>query len=172
MKSDSTRPKSASHSRFRARTAASATLLPGGKGEPHGFKWSGRDPDSVRHLCPHCGVLISQSEYLAVEASGVFINEDGTLWIDHETAAFTRPDGSPAPTPRHIGMHVWTAYSPVVSWSQIVREFFAALDKMDQGDDSKMKAWTNTTLGQTWEGKSSAPTRKSSSHAPSLSRCA
>ena len=125
----------------------------GGKGEPHGFKWSGRDPDSVRHLCPHCGVLISQAEYLAVEASGVFINEDSTLWIDHETAAFTRPDGSPAPTPRHIGMHVWTAYSPVVSWSQIVREFFAALDKMDQGDDSKMKAWTNTTLGQTWEGE-------------------
>ena len=70
----------------------------GRKGEPHGFKWSGRDPDSVRHLCPHCGVLISQAEYLAVEASGVFINEDGTLWIDHETAAFTRPDGSPAPT--------------------------------------------------------------------------
>ncbi len=126
----------------------------GGKDEPHGFKWDRerRDPDTVRHLCPHCGVLITQGEWLAVEAQGLWINEDGTLWL-HPDGSFTRPDGSTAPTPRHIAFHSWTAYSPAVPWPQILREFFAALEKMEQGDDSKMKAWTNTTLGETWEGE-------------------
>jgi len=126
----------------------------GGKDEPHGFKWDRetRDPESVRHLCPHCGVLISQAEYLAVEAQGIWINEDGTLWL-HADGRFTLPDGSPAAAPRHIAFHVWTAYSPAVPWAQILREFFAALEKMEHGDDTKMKAWVNTTRGETWEGE-------------------
>lgn len=126
----------------------------GGKNEPHGMKWDRetRNPETIRHLCPHCGVLISQAEYLAVEAHGVWINEDGTLWL-HIDGRFTRPDGTPAAAPRHIAFHVWTAYSPAVPWSQILREFLAALEKMEQGDDTKMKAWVNTTRGETWEGE-------------------
>ncbi len=126
----------------------------GGKDEPHGFKWDRetRSPESVRHLCPHCGVLISQAEYLAVEGQGVWINEDGTLWL-HFDGSFTRPDGTPAEAPRHIAFHIWTAYSPAVQWSQIMREFFAALEAMERGDDAKMKAWVNTTRGETWEGE-------------------
>lgn len=126
----------------------------GGKDEPHGMKWDRetRNPETIRHLCPHCGVLISQAEYLAVEAQGVWINEDGTLWL-HIDGRFTRPDGAPAAAPRHIAFHVWTAYSPAVPWSQILREFLAALEKMEQGDDTKMKAWVNTTRGETWEGE-------------------
>ncbi len=126
----------------------------GGKDEPHGMKWDRetRNPETIRHLCPHCGALISQAEYLAVEAQGLWINEDGTLWL-HADGRFTLPDGTPAPAPRHIAFHVWTAYSPAVPWSQILREFFAALEKMEQGDDTKMKAWVNTTRGETWEGE-------------------
>lgn len=123
----------------------------GGKDLPHGLKWTRGNPETVRHLCVHCGCLISQVDYLAVADQGVWVNEDSTLWLHHD-GRFTRPDGTPAPTPRHVALHVWTAYSPTVSWAQIVTEFEAAHEKQLEGDDTKMKAWVNTTRGETWEG--------------------
>ena len=124
----------------------------GGKDEPHGFKWSERNPDTVRHLCPHCACLIEQGEYLAVEARGLWINEDGTVSL-HADGRFTTRAGAPLPPPRHIAFHIWTAYSPAVAWAQIVREFLVAREAMEHGDDAKMKAWTNTTRGECWEGE-------------------
>jgi phage terminase large subunit GpA-like protein len=129
----------------------------GGKDELHGFKWQKDSagnpiPETVRHLCPHCGVLITQAEYLSVEGQGVWINEDNTLWL-HFDGRFTLPDGMPAEAPRHIAFHVWTAYSPAVQWAQILREFVSAREAMERGDDTKMKAWVNTTRGETWEGE-------------------
>lgn len=127
----------------------------GGKDEPHGIKFE-RDATgallSVFHLCPHCTYPLSQAEYLTVAEQGVWINERGDLHL-HNTGRFTTPDGHPQPAPRHVGLHVWTAYSPAVSWLQIVREFLDAYAKQQEGDDTKMKAWTNTTRGETWEGE-------------------
>ncbi|MEG2961903.1 MAG: phage terminase large subunit family protein, partial [Janthinobacterium sp.] len=37
----------------------------GGKDETTGFKWLTNDPGSVRHLCPHCGSMIDQGQFLA-----------------------------------------------------------------------------------------------------------
>jgi terminase, large subunit len=124
----------------------------GGKDEPHGLKFTDRDPATARHLCPHCATLIDHGEYLAVEAQGVWINEDGTIWL-HADGRFTTPAGDVVPTPRHVAFHIWTAYSPAVSWAQIVREFLAAREAMERGDETKMKAWTNTTRGECWEGE-------------------
>lgn len=126
----------------------------GGKDESHGFKWSDGDPATVRHLCPHddCGALIDQGEYLLAWEQGVWINEDGTVWLHHD-GRFTSPDGAPLTTPRHIAFHCWTAYSPAANWPDIVRDFIAAFEKLQEGDDSKMKAFRNTTLGLTWEGE-------------------
>lgn len=124
----------------------------GSKDEPHGIKFDKGSPDSAFHLCPHCACSITQADYLAIADSGVWINETGDVHLHHD-GRFTRPDGTPAETPRHVAFHVWTAYSPAVAWSQIVREFLAAHEKMQEGDDSKMKAWTNTTKGEAWEGE-------------------
>ncbi|MCM2311332.1 MAG: phage terminase large subunit family protein [Steroidobacteraceae bacterium] len=124
----------------------------GGKDEPHGLKFTDRDPETARHLCPHCGTLIAHGEYLAVESQGVWINESGTMWL-HADGRFTTPEGDVLAPPRHIAFHVWTAYSPAVSWAQIVREFLAAREAMERGDETKMKAWTNTTRGECWEGE-------------------
>ena len=124
----------------------------GGKDEPHGFKFTDHTPETVRHLCPHCVTLIDQAEYLAVEARGLWINESGTLHL-HADGRFTTPAGEAVAPPRHIAFHIWTAYSPAVGWAQIVREFLAARAAMETGDDAKMKAWTNTTKGECWEGE-------------------
>lgn len=124
----------------------------GGQDEPHGFKFDRANPEGVMHLCPHCGVLYTQADYLRVAEQGVWINETGTLHL-HADGRFTTPDGARAAAPRHIAFHVWTAYSPAVPWSKIIREFAAAFEAMQAGDDAKMKAFTNTTLGECWEGE-------------------
>lgn len=125
----------------------------GGKDEPHGFKFERTaDGINVYHLCPYCTHQLQQSEYLVAAEQGIWINERGDL---HLTVAgrFTTPDGQSVTAPRHVAMHVWTAYSPAVAWSQIVREFLEAYTKQQEGDDTKMKAWKNTTLGEAWEGE-------------------
>lgn len=128
----------------------------GGKDEATGFKWirleTGEpDVDSVRHLCPCCGTLIAQAEYLAVAHLGHYVSEDGALTLDGD-GVFRDRSGVPVLPPRHIAfLDVWTAYSPAATWSNIVRDFWAAHVKARSGDVSKLKAFWNTTLGRVWE---------------------
>ncbi len=130
----------------------------GGKDESSGFKWAKNadgepDPDSVRHLCPHCGSLITQGDYLGVWESGHYINEDGSITLTHD-GEFYDHAGNKRRAPRHIAfINVWTAYSPAASWPNIVRDYVAAHEKALQGDNSKLKAFTNTTRGLAWEEK-------------------
>lgn len=120
----------------------------GGKEERHGIKFVNRDPDSVRHCCPHCGALIEQHEYLAVAARGRWQASGGET-LDNDGNFFCR-EGNAIDAPRHVAFHVWTAYSPNVEWPAIVREFLEAKEKADIGDLTKMQAFVNTTLGETW----------------------
>lgn len=123
----------------------------GDKDEPHGFKWTDRDPTTVRHVCPHCGVGIGQNEYLAAAPFGRYQSEDG--FTINNDAEFFDPQGNPIPPFRHVAfVDVWTAYAPNVSWSLIVAEFFGAFDKLQAGDNTKLKSFTNLTLGRTWGG--------------------
>ncbi len=121
----------------------------GKKDEEHGFKWVGRDPGSVRHLCPHCHCLIDQAQFLAVAEAGRWQNADGSITIDF-AGVFRNAAGEQIQALPHIAFHVWTAYSPMVSWSTIVEEFLDAYEKAQAGDITKLKAFTNTTLGETW----------------------
>lgn len=123
----------------------------GGKDEPHGFKWQNRDPDSVRHLCPNCGVLQTQAEYLAAAEFGHWVGTDGST-IDRN-GIFRDKDGNVMRPHRRVAFAVWTAYSPMVSWAKIVREFLEAYSLTRTGDVSQLRTFQNTTLGQTWEGE-------------------
>lgn len=120
----------------------------GGKAAAHGMKWQD-DPESVAQLCPGCGALYRQGDYLAVWGLGRWVDERGG-WIDPE-GKFRDGDGHLVPAPRSIAFHVWTAYSPMTTWSQIVREWQAAQAKAKQGDKGELKSFINTTLGETWE---------------------
>lgn len=122
----------------------------GGKDEPHGLKWTDNDPETVRHLCPHCGALITQADYLKVAKAetGRYEADDGTT-LDL-AGVFRNADGEIIRPPRHIAFHVWSAYSPNVSWAGIVREFLAALREAGEGKKEKLQTFTNTTLGEYW----------------------
>lgn len=123
----------------------------GGKDEPHGMKWADENPDTVRHLCPHCGTLIEQAQYLAIAAAetGRYQADDGTT-LDL-TGVFRDATGAIIRPPRHIAfVETWSAYSPNVSWAGIVRDFLAAYREAQEGKKEKLQTFWNTTLGEYW----------------------
>lgn len=122
----------------------------GGKDQATGFRWIDDDAETVRHLCPHCSALIDQGQYLSAAEAGRWQNEDASITVDH-AGVFRNGSGTVIEALRHIAFHVWTAYSPLVTWSKLVREFQAAYAKAQEGDITKLKAFTNTTKGETWE---------------------
>ena len=122
----------------------SAPLTWGGKDVQHGFKWVNNDPSKVAHLCGDCGSLFTQDQYLDVYSKGVWRTETG-VWIDPE-CVFRDLKNKIIDTPLSVAFDLWTAYSPMTSWTQIVREFLAA-----KSDRNKLKTFINTTLGESWE---------------------
>lgn len=122
----------------------------GEKKEPRGFIWRDHDPTTVGHLCPACGVIYTQSEYLSVWHRGQYANPSTGTWIDAD-GRFRDPAGEVVPTPPHVAFLIWTAYSPQATWEGIVREYVLAISNAARGDKTALKTFTNTTLGQPFE---------------------
>jgi len=124
----------------------------GGPKERSGFKWEAGEPATVRHVCPHCLGSIRQADYMpgGVPLTGA--------WVCERTGVRYGPDrvwrtaaGVECRPPRHVGMQVWSAYSPQRSWESIVREFEFANAEIKAGKPEPMQVFRNETLGETWE---------------------
>lgn len=124
-------------------------LLWGGDKVQHGFRWDGDDINSVRHVCPHCLKPITQAEYLRAWVGTWVCSKTGLRYGPDQT--WRTAQGEPTKPPRHVAIHVWTAYSPQRDWPDIVREFLAAKAKIKQGDTGPMQGFVNETLGETFE---------------------
>lgn len=120
------------------------TLKWGAKDSQEGMKWVDDNPDTVGQVCINCGVLFTQAEYLNVWESGRWQTDDDH-WIDPD-GIFRNAGNEIVGTPLSVAFHLWTAYSPMTSWAQIVREFLSA-----KGDVGRLKTFVNTTLGEAWE---------------------
>ena len=125
-------------------------LVWGGKEEPTGFKWHDDDPETVTHLCPHCGALIVQAQYLGLDLDqlGRYQSEDGTT-LDN-TGIFRNAAGEIIRPPARVAFHTWSAYSPNVSWVGIARDFISANREKGEGKKEKLQAFVNTTRGDYW----------------------
>jgi len=117
----------------------------GGKDCAFGIKWDAESPGNAWYVCEHNACMVQQHEMQDQHAKGRWICEKTGIWtkdgIDYFDAS-----GDPIPTPDSVTFHVWTAYSPFTTWGRIVLDFYKAKD-----DISKLKTFTNTTLGETWE---------------------
>jgi terminase, large subunit len=122
----------------------------GGKDKPYGFKWYNNDPETVGHVCQYCAGVMTQADYIAAGPQGRWIAADGT-WIDSDFL-FRDAAGNVVPKPAHVAFDcLWTAYSEMTSWAKIVREWLAAVAKNEAGDSADLKAFINTTLGESYE---------------------
>lgn len=125
-------------------------LLWGGEEAAHGLKWDEGNPDSVRHVCPHCRGSIRQADYLRVWGDGVWASGCGEYRYGTD-GVWRDGTSNPRRAPRHVAFHVWAAYSPQRTWADIVREFVEATARAKTGDVGPLMGFVNETLGETWE---------------------
>ena len=90
----------------------------------------------VRYACPECGSLIE--EY---HKTWMMDEKNGAKWIPQNP-------GHP-----YKGYRLPSYYSPIgfLSWEKIFREYLKALKAKNEGDDRKLKAWTNTRDASAYE---------------------
>jgi phage terminase large subunit GpA-like protein len=96
-------------------------------------EWENRDFRTALYVCRHCGAGWDDVQRYEAVLDGEWIAEAEFKGI--------------------AGFHLWEAYNPWVKLSDIVANFLSAYEKQKQGDNEPMKAFVNTTLGQTWEEK-------------------
>lgn len=100
------------------------------------IKWPKDNPERAYYECAHCQRPIDHSHKRAMVDAG--------RWVATASAH------------RHAGFFLWSAYSfsPGAAWSEIARRFLMAHQHFKStGDDSRLKTWTNTDLGEDWEEK-------------------
>jgi len=109
----------------------------------HGMKWH-KDavgeplPDTAHYVCV-TGCLIEEHQKPAMLAGGV--------WIA----------ANPIAHPRKRGYHLSSLYSPLgwLGWGELAREWLAARTLAAAGDVSKLRAFINTRLAETFEEQGS-----------------
>lgn len=129
----------------------------GGKNDDYGLKWEkdekGRlDETTVVYQCESCHGQFDHNQYRQQTELGRWRSVDETgassnIWLD-ENGLFRDLDNGDklADTPRSVGFHVWSGINELVPWSEIVREWLAAV-----GDKKKLQSFINLTLGESWE---------------------
>lgn len=111
-----------------------------GSDTKHGIKWEKDEageamPATAHYICEHNGCVIAEHSKNVMLESGV--------WIPH----------NPGAHPRRRGYHLSSLYSPLgwLSWATLVEEWVTARQAAKLGDQSKMRAFLNTRLAETWE---------------------
>lgn len=94
-------------------------------------KWIDRDPRTARLECPFCKFKMDDAARLEGLPRGEW-----------------RPTAETPHDPRVASFHLWEAYSPMSSLSEIVAGFLAARERQKAGDPAEMHTWENTTLGE------------------------
>lgn len=117
-----------------------------GADKSHGIKWA-RDeagqalPETAHYVCAHNGCVIDEHHKPAflrcVELGGQ------AMWVPE----------NPTATARKRGYHLSSLYSPLgfLSWRELVEEWLHARELAKMGDQSKLRAFVNTRLAETWE---------------------
>lgn len=101
-----------------------------GKYQP--YEWGRIRFSDVTMVCKFCGKYSTEMEWK---------NKKGK-WI-----AFAPKNR------RKRGFHISALASPWIEWNDIISCFREANRKLKNGDDTYMRAWVNTMLGETWEAE-------------------
>ncbi len=95
-------------------------------------RWDEGKPESAHYVCEHCGSCLDEQHKTAMLQAGEW-----------------RAD---APFKGSAGFHLNELYSPWRRWSEMAADFLEA----KHAGTEMMKAWVNTSLGETWEEQGDA----------------
>jgi phage terminase large subunit GpA-like protein len=91
-------------------------------------RWENKDPKTAHYVCPECGSVWSDTQRV--------INVRKGYWV------------AQMPFNGTASFHISGLMSPFRTLESCVRKFINA-----QGNPERLKSWTNTILGETWEEK-------------------
>lgn len=111
---------------------------------------------SAQHACHACGVLWNYRDIWRLLEGGAWTAarelKDGSLEATHiiktgqGDPVLLGADGMPEDWPRHVAFRMWAAYSPFMSWAELIQEWLEA-----QGHPGKLRTFTNHRLGEPFE---------------------
>lgn len=103
------------------------------------------------YMCESCNEIIPPEHKKEFLEDSIWGDAEKDVWTK-DGILFTNKEGDQVSTPYHVGFKLWAAYSPFVTWSDILAEF-----KQAKQDVKTLKTFKNTTLGELWEQKGEAP---------------
>jgi phage terminase large subunit GpA-like protein len=102
---------------------------------------------TVKYVCCECKVGWLYSELWNLLESGEWRSDEGHRIVTGDLdPQLLDSEGMILDWPRHVAFHIWAAYSPFMSWMELIAEWLEA-----QGDYLKLKTFTNHRLGEHWE---------------------
>jgi len=111
----------------------------------------GKDPNKTRYACEGCGSLWTQAQAYRQQTECVYRDPEKGIQT-RDGIVFEDLAGNEIKPPRHVAVHVWSAYSPMTTWADIMRDFFARKD-----NPTELQTWWNQTLGRVWEKSGDVP---------------
>lgn len=109
------------------------------------------DHTTTQYGCEGCGAYFDNKQAQEQQADCFWMDPDTGLTTD-DGIHFRDCDGNDVETPRHVALHIWSAYSPMTTWADIMREFLARKD-----NPAELQTWVNQTRGETWKERGDAP---------------
>lgn len=112
------------------------------------LRWERDKPQTAHYVCEFCEAQIPYRDLVELLEGGFWGTDDG--YRIREGVLYD-PGDQVVDWPRHIAFHIWAAYSPFFTWSELVEEWLEAVAAQKSGDLRKLKTFTNTRLAEAWE---------------------
>ena len=106
---------------------------------------------STQYACEGCGAFFDYKCAQEQQADCFWMDAEAGL-MTHDGIEFTDLEGNEVETPRHVALHIWSAYSPMTTWADIMRDFMKRKD-----NPAELQTWVNQTRGETWKERGDAP---------------
>lgn len=111
------------------------------------------DPEDgvvASYHCRNCKCEIPYGQLAKLGKKGVWRTDDAEQeapdeWIEFRNNKFYDQDGNVVATPKHVFIHIWSAYSLETNWYDICVNHYAS-----RHDVAKLKTFFNTWLGEYW----------------------
>lgn len=109
------------------------------------------DYASTQYACESCGAMFDYRQSQEQQGECFYRDPDTghTTWDGWQ---FFDIDGNEVKPPRHVAVHIWSAYSPMTTWADIMRDFMRRKD-----NPPELQTWVNQTRGETWKERGDAP---------------
>ena len=114
------------------------------------LRWERDKPQTAHYVCQACDEHWQYRDLPQLLDGGFWGSDDGHTIRE---GVLYDPDGLVIDWPRHIGFHIWAAYSPFFTWAELIEEWLEAVAAQRTGDVRKLKTFTNTRLAEAWEDR-------------------